>query len=209
MSDYRSSPWYSTAVSAAQQYGIPTELFVAQIGQESSFDPNARNGNAVGIAQFMPRTAASMGVNPNDPTSALFGAAKYDSQLYSQYGSWRDALSHYGTTANGDGKAVDAMAAQADSKGGLWGTIGGITDFMLNPFEWSPSSASKDIAAGAAGNSTTQSVTGGVGKLLGIVTDLPRMATLIVGLILLLVGLFMLGNKTIVTAVEGLQRATP
>lgn len=53
----------------AQKYGIDPELFVRQIQMESGFNPRAKSGaGAVGIAQFMPSTAKSMGftagVNP-------------------------------------------------------------------------------------------------------------------------------------------------
>lgn len=198
MSDYSNSPYYSTALAAAQQFGVPSELFVAQIGQESGFNPSARNGNAYGIAQFMPGTAAQYGVDVTDPLSSLYGAAKYDAKLYSQYGSWQSALQHYGTTANGNAPSVDAAAAGADNKPGILGTALGIGRFLIDPTQWSPSSASKDIKQGQGWEAALDS-------LLAILTDLPRMATLIVGLILLLAGLFMLGNRTIVAAVESIK----
>ena len=57
----------SYATQEAEAAGIPTNLFLWQIGQESSWNPNAQNGNASGIAQFMPGTAAEYGVNTSDP----------------------------------------------------------------------------------------------------------------------------------------------
>lgn len=53
----------------ARKYGIDPELFVRQIQMESGFNPRVKSGaGAVGIAQFMPSTAKSMGftagVNP-------------------------------------------------------------------------------------------------------------------------------------------------
>lgn len=85
------------ATDAANQYGVPVSLFLGQIQQESSFNPNAQNGPASGIAQFMPGTAAQFGINPYDPVASLNAAAQYDAQLYAQTGSWSGALQRYGT----------------------------------------------------------------------------------------------------------------
>jgi hypothetical protein len=90
----------SYAASVAQEYGIPTSLFEWQIGQESGWNVNAQNGNASGIAQFMPATAAEYGVNTSDPYSSLLGAAQLDANLYNQSGNWQTALTQYGTLAN-------------------------------------------------------------------------------------------------------------
>jgi hypothetical protein len=88
------------AAQQAQEYGIPVSLFEWQIGQESGWNPNAQNGNASGIAQFMPGTAAEYGVNTSDPYSSITGAAQLDADLFNQSGSWQTALTQYGTLAN-------------------------------------------------------------------------------------------------------------
>jgi hypothetical protein len=81
------------ATAAAQKYGVDPQIFSRLIASESSWDPYAINPqptsggeNAVGIAQFLPSTAKSLGVDPLDPYSALDGAAKYLSQLTAKYG---------------------------------------------------------------------------------------------------------------------------
>ena len=84
------------AVAAARRYGIDPTIFLRQIRQESGFNPNARSSaGAIGIAQFMPATARSEGVNPLDPRSALFGAAKMDAANLAKYHNWQDVLSLY------------------------------------------------------------------------------------------------------------------
>jgi hypothetical protein len=88
------------AAQEAAQYGVPQSLFLWQIGQESSWNVNAQNGNATGIAQIMPATAQQYGVNPSDPYQSIAFAAQYDAQLYNQTGSWQGALTKYGTLAN-------------------------------------------------------------------------------------------------------------
>lgn len=85
------------ARQAAIRHGISPDLFVRQIQQESGFNPGASSpAGAVGIAQFLPSTAASMGVNPYDPASALDGAARWMSQLSAQFGgNYAKALAAY------------------------------------------------------------------------------------------------------------------
>lgn len=102
-------PLTSIAAQAAKSAGIPVELFLNQINQESSFDPNAKNGNATGIAQFMPATAKERGVDPTDPYKSLYGAASYLNDLHDQHGTWEDALKHYGTIGK-NGPANDGQA---------------------------------------------------------------------------------------------------
>lgn len=88
--------YWNIAWQAATYYGINPNLFERQIQQESGFNPNAYSpAGAEGIAQFMPATAASMGVNPWDPASALYGAANLMSQLNRQFGNYAMALAAY------------------------------------------------------------------------------------------------------------------
>ena len=82
------SPYVQQAASAAQQQGLPAAWFEEQIRQESDYDPHACSvgqypncQGAEGIAQFEPGTAASHGVDPWDPSSALPGATKFMVQL--------------------------------------------------------------------------------------------------------------------------------
>lgn len=85
------------AREAAIKYGINPDYFVRQIYSESGFNPNATSpAGAVGIAQFEPSTAAGLGINPWDPVQALYGAAKYMSQLSAQWGGdYAKALASY------------------------------------------------------------------------------------------------------------------
>lgn len=88
-SGFTPPPAYAGVVAlAARSYGVPENVLAAQIEQESGYNPSAvSSAGAVGIAQFEPGTAASLGVNPNDPNSSIMGMAKYDSQLLRQFGS--------------------------------------------------------------------------------------------------------------------------
>ena len=76
--------------------GFPRLFWPDFIQQESGFNPNAvSSAGAEGIAQFMPATAAGMGVDPYDPTSAINGAAQMLGSYTRQFGSYADALAAY------------------------------------------------------------------------------------------------------------------
>lgn len=75
------------------------------------------------MAQFLPSTAAELGVDPWDPDSSINGAAAYLAQLYDQLGSWTAAVTAYGTVPSTGAvtsgqQAVLTAAQQADAAGG-------------------------------------------------------------------------------------------
>lgn len=45
--------------------------------------------------QFMPGTAAGLGIDPHDPVQSINGAATYLKQLYDQFGDWKLAVAAY------------------------------------------------------------------------------------------------------------------
>jgi soluble lytic murein transglycosylase-like protein len=61
---------------AARANGLPTELLGATLLQESAYDPRVMSSaGAIGIAQFMPDTAAGEGIDPWEPFQSIAGAA--------------------------------------------------------------------------------------------------------------------------------------
>lgn len=92
----------------AIEAGIDPTLFVRQINQESGFQTDDTSpAGAVGIAQFLPSTAAGLGVNPHDPISALRGAAQLMSRYAHNYGGdYAKALAAYN---GGSGTLANAM----------------------------------------------------------------------------------------------------
>ena len=84
------------AKSIAAKHGVPEDLFLRLVQQESGWNPNAvSNKGAMGLAQLMPGTAAKLGVNPRDPHQNLEGGARYLSMMYKRFGNWRLALAAY------------------------------------------------------------------------------------------------------------------
>lgn len=89
-------PYSDLFTAAAAKYGISAPLLAGVAKVESGFDTTAVSGaGAQGLMQFMPATAAGLGVNPLDPASAIDGAAKYLSQLTARFGSTDLALAAY------------------------------------------------------------------------------------------------------------------
>jgi soluble lytic murein transglycosylase-like protein len=61
---------------AARNHLLPAEFLGATLLQESAYDPQAlSSAGAIGIAQFMPETAAEVGVDPYDPFESIDAAA--------------------------------------------------------------------------------------------------------------------------------------
>jgi soluble lytic murein transglycosylase-like protein len=61
---------------AARAHAIPPEFLGAMLLQESAYDPQAfSSAGAIGIAQFMPETAAGIGVDPYDPFASIDASA--------------------------------------------------------------------------------------------------------------------------------------
>jgi hypothetical protein len=85
------------ARQAALSAGINPDLFIRQIRQESAFNSGAMSpAGAIGIAQFMPATAANMGVDPYNPVQSLYGAAHLMANLSAMYGgNYAMALAAY------------------------------------------------------------------------------------------------------------------
>ncbi|MCF3594090.1 lytic transglycosylase domain-containing protein [Rhodobacteraceae bacterium LMO-12] len=89
-------PYMSMAKAAAARHGVPEDLFLRLVQQESGWKVTAKSHKgAIGLAQLMPGTARKLGVNPHDPYENLDGGARYLSQQFRKFKSWRLALAAY------------------------------------------------------------------------------------------------------------------
>jgi soluble lytic murein transglycosylase-like protein len=89
-------PYLGMAREAALRHGIPVDLFLKLVQQESGWNANAKSHKgALGLAQLMPDTARSLNVDPLDPYQNLDGGARYLAKQYKAFGSWRLARAAY------------------------------------------------------------------------------------------------------------------
>jgi len=93
---------YRAAIAAAEaNHGLPDQMLARLLWQECRYRESIITGRvrspagALGIAQFMPATAAEMGIDPLDPFAAIDAAGRYLRSLYRQTGQWDKALAAY------------------------------------------------------------------------------------------------------------------
>ena len=88
--------YLATAKAVARQHGVPEDLFLRLVQQESGWNIGAVSPKgATGLAQLMPETARNLGVDINDPAENLEGGARYLARMYARFGSWKLALAAY------------------------------------------------------------------------------------------------------------------
>lgn len=88
--------YLEVARAAARKHGVPEDLFLRLVQQESGWNPGAvSHKGATGLAQLMPATARLVGVDIYNPRQNLDGGAKYLRMMHDKFGSWRLALAAY------------------------------------------------------------------------------------------------------------------
>jgi hypothetical protein len=95
--DFVPARFHDAIVRASQRWNVGAALLSAQIYAESNFNPFAQSpAGAQGIAQFMPGTAQSLGLdNPFDPEQAIDAQAHLMRDLLRRFGSVPLALAAY------------------------------------------------------------------------------------------------------------------
>lgn len=86
-----------TLAKSAQSNALPIAYFIRLLFQESGFDAGSvSSAGAQGIAQFMPETAATEGLqNPFDPLQAIPASARLLRKLFDQFGNLGLAAAAY------------------------------------------------------------------------------------------------------------------
>lgn len=87
-------PLFDAATAA---YRLPDGMLSRMAYQESRYNPAAVSvsDGAQGLMQFMPATAADLGIDATDPLQAVWGAAKYVREQFDRFGTWALALAAY------------------------------------------------------------------------------------------------------------------
>ncbi|MBR0844773.1 lytic transglycosylase domain-containing protein [Bradyrhizobium liaoningense] len=98
---------------AAEASGIPVPFFARLIWQESRFKPHeVSQAGAQGVAQFMPETAAEVGLDdPFDPMKALPASAKFLRKLRDDFGNLGLAAAAYNA---GPGRIQKWLARESE-----------------------------------------------------------------------------------------------
>lgn len=83
--------------AAADKYGVPANVVAAITHQESRYNPNAVNpeSGATGINQYMPETAASLGIDPRDPAQSIDATAMQLAEQLKNGASMQEAVMHH------------------------------------------------------------------------------------------------------------------
>lgn len=88
--------YLEVAKAAARKHGVPEDLYLRLVQQESGWNPVAVSvKGATGLAQLMPETAEHLGVDINDAEDNLDGGARYLRMMYDKFGTWELALAAY------------------------------------------------------------------------------------------------------------------
>lgn len=90
------TPYAELFNAAGVRYGVSPRVLAAIGYVESRFQTDVvSSAGAVGMMQFLPSTAASMGVDPKDPASAIDGAARYLRSGIDRFGNLEMAIAAY------------------------------------------------------------------------------------------------------------------
>jgi hypothetical protein len=126
-------------VRAAQRWSVSAQLLAAQLYAESNFNPFARSpAGAQGIAQFMPGTAAAVGLlDPFDPEAAINAQAHLMRDLLGRLGSVPLALAAYnaGEGAVAACGCIPSIPETTAYVARILGLLGGAGDLSLGGFE--------------------------------------------------------------------------
>lgn len=145
--------------SAARANGLPIEFFVRLIWRESRFratavGPSTRSGkHALGIAQFMPATAADRNLlDPFNPIEALPKAAEFLKDLRSQFGNLGLAAAAYNA---GSGRVRAWMAGTTSMPAQTRAYVQAVTGNTID--EWA-AARDRDIEAKADGGKSCETL---------------------------------------------------
>ena len=126
-------------VRASQRWSVSAQLLAAQLYAESGFNPFARSpAGAEGIAQFMPGTAAAMGLaDPFDADAAINAQAHLMRDLLGRFGSVPLALAAYnaGPGAVAGCGCVPPIPETTAYVARILGLLGGAGDAAAATFE--------------------------------------------------------------------------
>lgn len=116
--------YLEVAKDMARKHGIPEDLFLRLVQQESGWNPGAVSPKgATGLAQLMPATAEKLGVDIDNPHENLEGGARYLKMMYDKFGTWKLALAAY-NAGPGAVEKYDGVPPYAETEGYVKAILG-------------------------------------------------------------------------------------
>lgn len=125
--------------TVAPKFGEEAAVLLWQVNQESGFNPSAISGaGAIGIAQFMPKTAAAYGIDPHDPWQSLMAMGQYNHNSLKSFWDWSGNIAdQFGGNRNAYAWGL-ALAAYNAGGGAVGAALGwaGKNGWKDGPWMW-------------------------------------------------------------------------
>ncbi|MGL4235902.1 lytic transglycosylase domain-containing protein [Tabrizicola sp.] len=116
--------YLEVAKAAARKHGVPEDLFLRLVQQESGWNATAvSHKGATGLAQLMPGTAQKLGVDIDNPEENLEGGARYLRMMFDKFGTWELALAAY-NAGPGAVEQHDGVPPYAETEGYVKAILG-------------------------------------------------------------------------------------
>lgn len=196
--------YYNQVVWSATAHNIRPELLAAALYSESNFNPKAESpAGAIGIAQFEPKTAASLGIDPTNADQSIDGMAKLLSQYEQQFGSESLALAAY----NAGPGAVESAGNQVPNIAETQNYVSKI--LALAGGEQTTGAASTD-----AGSGTTSSSPSGLSAIIHVFDEIGsaafwrRLGIGVLGIIIALIAVDQLTKGKVTSTAEHVAAGT-
>ncbi|MDM5189272.1 transglycosylase SLT domain-containing protein [Bacillus sp. DX4.1] len=92
----QATQWIKPIFQAAKEHNLPNNILYSIMVAESNGNPNlVSKTGGIGLMQFQIETANLLGINPCNAIEAIYGAARYLQELYTEFEDWKLAIAAY------------------------------------------------------------------------------------------------------------------
>lgn len=97
----QATQWIKLIFQAAKEHNLPSNILYSIMVAESNGNPNlVSKTGGIGLMQFQIETANLLGINPCNAIEAIYGAARYLQELYTEFKDWQLAIAAYNAGPN-------------------------------------------------------------------------------------------------------------